>query len=250
MSSSTDSNTESDNVEFPSEIDMNKKFVEFNKDMQPCFTDSFGISESNLTSLGTKSNDGFSKLQTISFQSFQMDTNDENAQLFDQICSQRDSMRDAIGGGNGTSDGDEDVWVQREIKFADTTDVQMESSKNDYDSKKDFFKNSSSSSSESSSSSDSEDEIVDKTIQNELFMNNQEIKSNEQQIEEMDYTNSNDEIIESQNDSNSNWADFSAFKPEPIKEQEQTNSIEENQIMDTKNEGENWANFDGFKELS
>ena len=40
------------------------------------------------------------------------------AQLFDQICSQRDNMRDAIG----SSDLDEDVWVPREIKFAESED--------------------------------------------------------------------------------------------------------------------------------
>jgi hypothetical protein len=47
-----------------------------------------------------------------------MEANEENAQLFDQICSQRDSMRDAIGG----VECDEDIWVPREIKFAEADD--------------------------------------------------------------------------------------------------------------------------------
>ncbi len=40
------------------------------------------------------------------------------AQLFDQICSQRDNMRDTIGDVN-----DEDVWVACEIKYAETNDA-------------------------------------------------------------------------------------------------------------------------------
>ena len=36
--------------------------------------------------------------------------------MFDQICSQRDNMREAIG------ETEEDVWVSREIKFAETDD--------------------------------------------------------------------------------------------------------------------------------
>lgn len=62
--------------------------------------------------------DGFPKLQNLSFQSFQMEANDENAQLFDQICMQRDNMRETMG------DNDEDMWVSREIKFAEPSSTE------------------------------------------------------------------------------------------------------------------------------
>jgi hypothetical protein len=42
--------------------------------------------------------------------------------MFDQICSQRDSMRDAVGDVN-----DEDVWVACEIKYAETHDAMLAS---------------------------------------------------------------------------------------------------------------------------
>lgn len=62
-------------------------------------------------------NDLFSKLQSVSFQ---MDSNDETENLFEQICQQRDNMCFNNNTEQNNSNLDDDAWISKEIKFSET----------------------------------------------------------------------------------------------------------------------------------
>ena len=76
---------------------MQRKYVDYNKDMIPSFPDAFGLTDININNFFAKTpyvisnlffklififlfsySDGFPKLQNITFQSFQMEANEEN----------------------------------------------------------------------------------------------------------------------------------------------------------------------------
>lgn len=60
-------------------------------------------------------NDLFNKLQNVSFQ---MDSGDDTANLFEQICQQRDNM--CFNSNEKNCNTEEDEWVSKEIKFSET----------------------------------------------------------------------------------------------------------------------------------
>jgi len=183
-----------------------------------------------------------------------MEANEENAQLFDQICSQRDNMRDAISEAD-----EEDVWVPREIKFAETDETENRIKKEIQ------TKNLSDDDNSSSSSSDEEgcqemnrvnsyrgsSKPKSQRITNDTTNNNNDIQM--EGINEFKTLNPNDDT---------NWADYVDFnnqgekvlnnniRPVPTVKTENTN-IEINMKNNLSNdEDNNWANFENFNELT
>jgi len=60
-------------------------------------------------------NDLFNKLQSVSFQ---VDSSDDTANIFEQICQQRDNM--CFASEQVNANANEDIWVSKEIKFSET----------------------------------------------------------------------------------------------------------------------------------
>ncbi|RNA40474.1 serine threonine- phosphatase 6 regulatory subunit 3 isoform X1 [Brachionus plicatilis] len=265
-----------DFIELPSDEKMNRKFSEMHQEMKINCVQDFSLSESQIVNFSTKQSGGFDKTKAISFS---IDSSDDSAQMFEQVCQQRDNMN------FGTSCPDisnleDDMWVKKEIRFSENQTESTFDGKDNwavFSSEKDFkmkieHKNindeptscikkysekisnfsSSSSSSSSDGSSDSEDDNQKNVNPNKRHHNkSRPIKEMRQKIDDDIFKDSvafKIEPLKVDEPANENWADFDkVFTKE---EKEQTLEINDPWSAPSTNQdnanqqSENWANFD------
>ena len=106
-----DSLVESEFTDLIDDDKSNRKFSELQKEMKINCVEEFSLPETQIINFSTRY--GISNKTNKS--SFAMESNDESAQIFEQICFHRNNLK------NQTSEksGDEDVWISQEIKFSD-----------------------------------------------------------------------------------------------------------------------------------
>ncbi|CAF0926140.1 unnamed protein product [Brachionus calyciflorus] len=226
LTNSTSITDTSDFIELPSDEKMNKKYSELHKEMKINCVEDFSLPESQIVNFSTKQPG--------------VDSNDDSAQMFEQVCQQRDNMN--FGTSCPTSSTlDDDVWVKKEIRFSEhestfegkdnwavfSSDKEFHmkiehKNANDDPSFKTKHSHKTLSSSSSSSSSDDSESSDDENVSTSNKRHHDKIEGHSPKEMRHRVDDDDDDIFKNS----------VSFKIEPLKDNEETKS------------SDNWAKFD------
>lgn len=116
---------EKETNDFQNSDQTSKKYMEFQREMKINCLDNFSLAEDQIISLNPKYTELFAKIPAGI--NFQIESNDENANLFEHVCAQRDNM--CLSNEQSNLISDEEVWVTKEIKFAENNENTLEINK-------------------------------------------------------------------------------------------------------------------------